>query len=49
MNTAIEKISLWFDRHPKARQWAWFVALWCGGLFTVMACAYPIKWLMKNM
>lgn len=45
MNTCIK----WFNSHSKAKQWAWFIALWCGGLFAVMAMAYPIKWLIKSM
>jgi uncharacterized membrane protein len=47
MNTCIKPTLAWLDKHPKAKQWLWFVALWCGGLFTVTVLAYPIKWLMK--
>ena len=47
MNICIKKLESWFDRHPKAREWAWFIALWCAGLLTVTAFAYPIKWIIK--
>ena len=49
MNTCIKSARHWLDQRPKAKQWAWFVALWLGGLMTVMAMAYPIKWLMKTI
>lgn len=45
MNTCIK----WLDAHPKAKEWAWFAALWCGSLFVALALAYPIKWLLHNM
>jgi len=45
MNTCIK----WFQAHPKAKQWAWFAALWCGGLFVALAAAYPIKLLIRFM
>lgn len=47
MNTSIKKIQIWFEHHPKTKQWAWFVALWCAGLATVVTFTYPIKLLMK--
>lgn len=25
------------------KQWLWFAALWCGGLFSVLALGYGIK------
>lgn len=37
----------WLKKHPKLKQWLWFVALWCGGLAAVSAIAYPIKLLMR--
>jgi uncharacterized membrane protein len=49
MKTCIKSIYHWLGQHPKAKQWAWFVVLWLGGLMTVMAVAYPIKWITKNM
>lgn len=49
MNICIERAKVWFENHPKAKQWMWFVALWCGGLGTVLAVSYPIKWLIKSM
>lgn len=42
-------IKRWFDAHAKARQWAWFLLLWCGGLGCAMALSYPIKWLIRMM
>jgi len=30
----------------KQRQGAWFVALWCGGLSTVLLLGYVIRWMM---
>ncbi len=49
MNTCIEPVRNWLNKHPKTKQWAWFIALWCVGLLTVMAAAYPIKWIIKSM
>jgi hypothetical protein len=49
MNTTIKA---WCDRLnavPRAKEWVWFAALWCGGLFTALAMAYPIKWLIRHM
>jgi uncharacterized membrane protein len=31
----------------KHRQWAWFVALWAGGLVAVFMLAQALRWLMK--
>ena len=28
---------------PKQRQWLWFVALWCCGLFSVFALSYVVR------
>jgi hypothetical protein len=39
----------WLGRHPRARQWAWFAGLWLAGLGSVLALAYPIKFLMKTL
>lgn len=48
MNIPIKtSISLWLEKNHKAKQWLWFVALWCGGLATVMAVTYPIKLLIR--
>ena len=49
MNLCTRKIENWLSAHPKAREWLWFVVLWCGGLLTVLAMAYPIKWIIKNI
>ncbi len=32
---------------PPARQWAWFAALWLGGLAAVGALAYGIRFFMR--
>jgi len=44
MNTCIKE---WLDAHPSAKQWLWFVALWFAGLGSVLAIAYPLKFLIK--
>jgi uncharacterized membrane protein len=31
----------------KQRQWLWFAALWCGGLFTVFLLSYLVRWLIS--
>lgn len=49
MNLCIKRFEDFMETHPKAKQWLWFVVLWCGGLFTALAAAYPIKWLMKHI
>lgn len=49
MNTCIEKCRIWFKAHPKAREWAWFIALWLFGFMCVSAIAYPIKLLIRGM
>jgi len=37
----------WFKNLSiKQKQWLWFVGLWCGGLLTVSAIGYAIKFLM---
>ena len=36
----------WFARHPRARQWAWFVVLWLGGLSAVLLISTPIRLLI---
>jgi len=40
---------VWNRLSKKQRQWVWFAALWCGGLFAVTAMAYPIKWLIRSI
>jgi hypothetical protein len=49
MNTCIKSVQTWLNKHPKAKQWAWFITLWCAGLLAVVAFAYPIKWLMRSI
>ena len=49
MSTVIKKAADWLACRPKAREWAWFVLLWLGGLFAVLAFAYPIKWVIRSM
>ena len=31
----------------KQTQWAWFIALWCSGLTTVLVVSYVVKWMMR--
>ena len=49
MNICIERLRDWLDKHPKLKEWVWFVVLWLGGLAAVLAFAYPIKWIIKAM
>lgn len=49
MNISIKVIQSWLDRHPKSKQWVWFVTLWFAGLGTVVTLTYPIKLLIKNI
>lgn len=44
MNTSIKT---WLDQHIAVKQWLWFIALWVGGLVTVLAVTYPLKLLVK--
>jgi hypothetical protein len=30
----------------KQKQWAWFIGLWCAGLFVVTSVGYLIKFLI---
>lgn len=46
MNQCINQAGRWLNNHPKLRQWAWFVALWCGGLAAVITASYLIKFMM---
>lgn len=39
----------WLQRHPKAKQWLWFVCLWIGGLVTAASLSYPLKWLVRYL
>ena len=32
----------------KKRQWLWFAALWCGGLFAAFLLSYLVRWLISN-
>jgi hypothetical protein len=52
MNTCtsiIQTCQQWLNDRPKIKEWSWFLALWLGGLLTVSAIAYPIKWIIKSM
>lgn len=49
MKAITKNIDAAFDRlnlHGKARQWAWFAALWSGSLACVLTLGYTIKFLM---
>ncbi len=49
MNICIKRSRDWLNDHPKAKQWAWFAALWCAGLCAAFLAAYPIKLLIRFM
>ncbi|MBL0317954.1 MAG: hypothetical protein IPP74_01405 [Alphaproteobacteria bacterium] len=49
MNICIKRSRDWLNAHPKAKQWAWFIALRCGSLLMVIAAAYSIKWLIRSV
>lgn len=33
-------------KSARARQWLWFISLWCAGLAAALALGYTIKFLM---
>ena len=39
-------IKLFEKLSEKQRQWTWFVGLWCGGLLSVTALGYLIRYVM---
>jgi preprotein translocase subunit Sss1 len=39
-------VSDWLSKHPKAKEWLWFLGLWLAGLCAVTLIAYPIKLIM---
>lgn len=45
----INLITKTIEKHlnEKQGQWAWFVLLWCTGLFTVLTMGAIIKWMMR--
>jgi hypothetical protein len=47
MNQCINRIHTWYEHHPKARQWSWFILLWCFGLLTVYLLSLPFKFLVN--
>jgi hypothetical protein len=51
MNTCTKQqaVQSWLLRHPKIKQWLWFVLLWVGGVATVVALTIPIKVLIHFM
>ncbi len=49
MNQCIKYAKDWFDSRPKAKEWAWFVALWCSGVTTCLVLVYPIKLLIRSL
>jgi hypothetical protein len=42
-----KKLICFLETHPKTSQWTWFVLLWCVGLLSAIAIAFPIKMLIK--
>jgi hypothetical protein len=50
MKTYIKNsISLFLEKHPKAKEWLWFIVLWFLGLATVTILTYPIKLMIKAL
>ncbi len=47
MSICIKLIRNWLNQHTAAKQWAWFLILWLGGLMAATALAYPIKWIVR--
>lgn len=46
MTTYIKVITESLDKHPKLKQWFWFVFLWLSGMSTFAILAYSIKFMM---
>ena len=49
MSIFIKSAESWLNQRPHLKQWAWFAALWLGGLLAVGCVAYPIKLIIKSM
>lgn len=43
----IKKTAHLLEKHPKTKQWLWFVILWLFGFLAVTALTYPIKILIR--
>lgn len=48
MNTCIKLVKDKLKNHPKLKQWLWFIALWCGGLSTVLIFSQLVKFMMRG-
>lgn len=48
MNRCIKTTIAWINKYPKLKQWLWFIGLWCGGLSTVLAFSYLVKFMMRG-
>lgn len=48
MNICIKLVNDKLKNHPKLKQWLWFIGLWCGGLSTVLAFSYLVKFMMRG-
>ena len=46
MKACTKHLRTYLEDKPKLRQWLWFIALWLGGLLTVVIGTYPLKWLI---
>ena len=33
----------------RQHQWAWFIGLWCAGLFTAVLLAGLVRWLLRML
>lgn len=48
MNMGIKKkLTRFLRAHPKTSYWLWFIFLWCVGLLSAIAIAFPVKILIK--
>ena len=48
MNMTIKKkLTHFLQTHDKTRHCVWFISLWCAGLLSAFALAFPIKVLIK--
>ena len=49
MKPCIKNLKKRFERHPRLRQWAWFFALWSGGLMVVTIMAGILKIIIRSI
>lgn len=49
MKQCIKSILIWFNSHPKIKEWTWFILLGVGGMLAFLIVAYPIKLLIRSL